>query len=130
MVRRRNFGQAERGDVARLALNESGSDSLVFEILDQVVAQRIGTDAADDPDAEPKSAQPHRHVCGGASQIAREASYVLERNIVVFSIEIVADSSQNADVQVICHWCAASLAAVTCRVRVPTMGDFPFAHLA
>ena len=25
---------------------------------------------------------------------------------------------------------AASLAAVTCRVRVPTMGDFPFAHLA
>ena len=25
---------------------------------------------------------------------------------------------------------AALLAAVTCRVRVPTMGDFPFAHLA
>jgi hypothetical protein len=25
--------------------------------------------------------------------------------------------------------CAASLAAVTGRVRVPTMGDFPFAHL-
>jgi hypothetical protein len=25
---------------------------------------------------------------------------------------------------------AASLAAVTCRVEVPTMGDFPFAHLA
>jgi protease I len=28
------------------------------------------------------------------------------------------------------YFCAASLAAVTCRVRVPTMGDFPFAHLA
>jgi hypothetical protein len=26
--------------------------------------------------------------------------------------------------------CAASLAAVTGRVGVPTMGDFPFAHLA
>ena len=28
------------------------------------------------------------------------------------------------------HYCAASLAAVTCWVKVPTMGDFPFAHLA
>ena len=27
-------------------------------------------------------------------------------------------------------YCAASLAAVTCRVKVPMMGDFPFAHLA
>ena len=25
---------------------------------------------------------------------------------------------------------AASLAAVTCRVKVPMMGNFPFAHLA
>jgi putative DNA methylase len=28
------------------------------------------------------------------------------------------------------YYCAASLAAVTCRVKVPMMGDFPFAHLA
>jgi hypothetical protein len=28
------------------------------------------------------------------------------------------------------NYCAASLAAVTSRVKVPTMGDFPFAHLA
>jgi hypothetical protein len=27
-------------------------------------------------------------------------------------------------------YCAASLAAVTCWVKVPMMGDFPFAHLA
>jgi UbiD family decarboxylase len=28
------------------------------------------------------------------------------------------------------YYCAASLAAVTCWVKVPMMGDFPFAHLA
>jgi hypothetical protein len=27
-------------------------------------------------------------------------------------------------------YCAASLPVVTGRVKVPTMGDFPFAHLA